>query len=95
MFNFVQDDGEMAVLDHRDLFFDTFTGTDTYDIAADTYHPNAHGYTMIAAAVTSLLTGSTGQRVDPRPRIIPSTTTLHSTQVAVMPDGAEIIKYTP
>jgi lysophospholipase L1-like esterase len=95
MFEFVQEDGTMAVLDMGDLFADFFTGTDTWNITADDYHPDAEGYTVMAQAVTQFVASQIGPRPDPRPRIIPSTTTLHSTQIAKMPSGAQTVKYTP
>lgn len=86
-------DGQITVLDMADLF-GTMVGTDTYGITiGDQTHPNGYGYSMISDAVARLLFGEIGHQ--PRPRIIPNTTTLHSTQLALMPDGTDIRKYTP
>jgi hypothetical protein len=86
-------DGQVTVLDMADLF-GTMVGTDTYGVTlGDQTHPNGNGWQMIADAVTRLIFG--GEHHQPRPRIIPNTTTLHSTQLALMPDGTDIRKYTP
>jgi lysophospholipase L1-like esterase len=97
MFEFVKEDGQITVIDHQDLFGPTaFTGTDTYGVTSgDTFHPGPAGYTMIADAIAEVILGNKSVRNKPRPRIIPTTTTLHSSQIALMPDTAQIIRYTP